>query len=94
MNLLLDKLKSAKGGQTQSYASEHERTVEELEFVDEMIHNLDMEISTYQQEYNMMEREGYRQQVVGKLLRRKSDENLARSNILYIFQLNVIILFI
>lgn len=81
MNLLVEKIKSATGGRAEDYASKHERTSEELQFVNEMIHNIGIEIETYQEEYAKMEPEGYRELVVGKILRRKSDENLVKSNI-------------
>lgn len=83
MNLLVDKLKGAQAGQVHNYAAEHERTSAELQFLKEMIHNVEIEINTYQQEYSQLqgEDEGYVSQVMERFKRKKSEEKLVRTDI-------------
>lgn len=86
MHSLVNMIAGGSGGKqtTQSYAADHERSSEELEFLSEMIHNVEMELNVYQQEFSKMASDGKMSQMVGsvgKILRRTSDEKLVWTNI-------------
>lgn len=67
-----------------NFALEHERTSEEKRFLQEMMQNIEVELHTYQQELiklSSSSSSSIMSQVVGKLMRSKSEEKLEHVDI-------------